>query len=91
MNHAAVLFSFPPAGILIGSCGPQLQPLLTREESGPNLFFHDEEAQPISGEGGFTPKLPIALQSFICANRSSPGFSDGPFTYPPESKERFSG
>ncbi|CAM9599564.1 unnamed protein product [Ascophyllum nodosum] len=26
----------------------RIQPLLTREESGPDLFFHDEEAQPVS-------------------------------------------
>ncbi|CAM9881830.1 unnamed protein product [Ectocarpus fasciculatus] len=30
----------------------KLQPLLTRQESGPNLFFHDEEAQPVSLSGG---------------------------------------
>ncbi|CAM9389795.1 unnamed protein product [Ectocarpus sp. 8 AP-2014] len=30
----------------------KLQPLLTRTESGPNLFFHDEEAQPVSLSGG---------------------------------------
>lgn len=35
----------------------KLQPLLTREESGPNLFFHDEEAQPVAGERvELTPK-----------------------------------
>lgn len=31
----------------------QLQPLLTREESGPQLFFHDEEAQPVSGRASW--------------------------------------
>ncbi|CAM9907577.1 unnamed protein product [Pylaiella littoralis] len=30
----------------------KLQPLLTREESGPNLFFHDEDAEPISVSSG---------------------------------------
>ncbi|CAM9255607.1 unnamed protein product [Hapterophycus canaliculatus] len=29
----------------------KLQPLLTREETGPRLFFHDEDAQPISVSG----------------------------------------
>ncbi|CAM9433333.1 unnamed protein product [Scytosiphon promiscuus] len=29
----------------------KLQPLLTRKETGPRLFFHDEDAQPISMTG----------------------------------------
>ena len=31
----------------------QLQPLVTREESGPRVFFHDEDAPPVSCEDFF--------------------------------------
>ena len=74
----------PRRADLIGICGVQLQPLLTRAESGPNLFFHDEDAQPVPGECGLKPTQrgwPPGL--VIDVQRNSEGSDEkSPFTVP---------
>lgn len=55
---------------------PQLHPLLTRTESGPRLFFYDEDAQSVSGELSVacrsrTPVSTCWLASVICPIRTA--------------------
>jgi len=60
----------------------QLQPLLTREEYGPNMFFHDEDAQPVSGECGriflgFGALVGCTTVHVIEGHLGSEGYADG--------------
>lgn len=43
----------------------QLYPLLTRESSGPRLFFHDEDAEPFPSEPSFYVLQKIIGERFM--------------------------